>query len=356
MGEPLRIGIIGASADSGWARTSHVPALAATPGAALHAVATSNQASADEAAARFGAVRAFAGSAALAASPEVDLAVVSVKAPAHLDTVTATIMAGRPTLCEWPLGANLAESERLADLARNRGVRGIIGLQSRFAPAAAYARRLIDEGYVGEVQAVSLRAAFSFWGAMLPAAYLGDMAAGANVLTISGGHCLDLMTWLAGDVAEIGGTLSFRHRMGIATDADSPVPITTPDQFTAQGRLCNGALFSAHIVGDAPAEQNFRLRITGTLGQIELTAPGMPEIEPLSLSGYQGEGPLAPLAVPAAYRPFGDDLPSHVENYAHFYTALTGGAALPGFDDAVRLHRLLDAIAISSTTGARQTL
>ena len=43
-------------------------------------------------------------------------------------------------LCEWPLGANLAEAEEMAGLARQRSLKTVVGLQARSDPTILYAR------------------------------------------------------------------------------------------------------------------------------------------------------------------------------------------------------------------------
>lgn len=55
----LRVGIIGASADRGWAREPHVPAVQLLAGVELTAVAISSQETADAAATAFGAKKAY---------------------------------------------------------------------------------------------------------------------------------------------------------------------------------------------------------------------------------------------------------------------------------------------------------
>ena len=353
----VRVGIVGASADSGWARYSHIPAIAASPHMELAAVATSNEASARKAASTFKAPRAFVGTAALAACEAVDLVVVSVKAPEHEAAVNAAIAAGKSVLCEWPLGANGEEAARMTTLARSRHLLSVAGLQGRFSPIAVQARQLIDSGYLGEIQAVSLRASYSFWGRNVLSAYFADERSGVNVLSISGGHCLDMMTYLCGDVAQVSGVLSYRHKEGFAADTQRSVVISAPDQFAAQGCLSNGAVFAAHVIGDAPSGQDFRMRITGTKGQLILDAPGMPEIAPLTLTGCQGASPLATLATAAAGPGTSQHAPESTANYLAFYEKFaTGQDELPSFEDALKLHRLLDAIHLSSRTGARQTL
>lgn len=56
MARALRVGIIGVSAEGGWARESHVPAVHNLAGLELAAVASSDQAKAKAAAKAFGAM------------------------------------------------------------------------------------------------------------------------------------------------------------------------------------------------------------------------------------------------------------------------------------------------------------
>src|SRR5207249_11512965 len=58
--------------------------------------------------------------------------------------------------CEWPLGNGLQEAEKLAALAKKKGVLAVAGLQARSAPSVAYVRDLIRQGYVGEVLSTTL--------------------------------------------------------------------------------------------------------------------------------------------------------------------------------------------------------
>ena len=39
----------------------------------------------------------------------------------------------------------------MADLARQKGVRNLVGLQAREAPAIKYLKELVEQGYVGDV-------------------------------------------------------------------------------------------------------------------------------------------------------------------------------------------------------------
>jgi predicted dehydrogenase len=86
----------------------------------------------------------------------VDLVVVTVKVPAHVELVRAALDAGKHVYCEWPLATTAAEAADLAEAARRAGVHAVVGLQARFAAAVERARRLIAEGAIGTVLSANL--------------------------------------------------------------------------------------------------------------------------------------------------------------------------------------------------------
>src|ERR687897_3886461 len=131
MTDKIRVGIVGATVTqggSGWGANSHVPALRALPDFELKAVCTAHEDTAKASAAAFGAELAFHDIEQMVAHPEIDLVVVSVKVPIHYELVMAALRAGKDVFCEWPLGANLAEAEEMAGLARERSLRTMVGL------------------------------------------------------------------------------------------------------------------------------------------------------------------------------------------------------------------------------------
>jgi predicted dehydrogenase len=58
---------------------------------------------------------AFGSAQELARNEEVDLVVVTVKVPHHLELIRPALEAGKTVFSEWPLGADLAQAEELAD-------------------------------------------------------------------------------------------------------------------------------------------------------------------------------------------------------------------------------------------------
>ena len=130
---------------------AHLPALLALPEYVLAAVCTSRPETAEESEKHYGARLAFHDHNEMVNHPDIDLVTVCVRAPLHHSMVMAALGAGKHVFCEWPLGANLAEAEEMASLARAKDVRHMIGLQARGEAAVIRIRELLAEGYVGEV-------------------------------------------------------------------------------------------------------------------------------------------------------------------------------------------------------------
>src|SRR4051812_22664319 len=149
----LKVGIVGLQAGRSWASRAHIPALRAlSESYEIAGVANTSLASAERAIAETGlSSQAFANVTEMLASPDIDIVAITVKVPHHLELTKAALQAGKHVYCEWPLGNGLAEAVEMADLARTRGLLGAVGTQAPLAPEIDHMKRLIADGFVGEV-------------------------------------------------------------------------------------------------------------------------------------------------------------------------------------------------------------
>ena len=166
---PIRVGLIGASPDRGWAASAHIPALLALPQFTLAAVCTTRHQSADAVARKFGIPLALADAHAMIARPDIGLVIVTVKVPAHRALVLAALAAGKHVFCEWPLGLNTAEAEEMLAAARRSGVCHMVGLQGRAHPVLIRVRELVEQGHVGKLLSCTLVSSLATWGPSPPA-------------------------------------------------------------------------------------------------------------------------------------------------------------------------------------------
>ena len=361
MADKIRVGIVGATVTqggSGWGANAHVPALKALADYELKAVCTAHADTARASQEAFGAELAFHDIDDLVSSPEIDLIVVSVRVPGHYDLVKTAEQAGKAVFCEWPLGANLTEAEEMARMARERSLRTVVGLQGRSDPTLMYARELIQDGYIGEVLTANLT---MISGAQLDRGagriWQGQRSNGANTLTISGGHNMDAMCMVLGELTEVTARVTTRIKEWTATETGERVAVDAPDNIIAAGQFAGGAEAAIHIAAVPSNPSGSRLEIYGRDGALLITNRGSLSIGPNQLYGGRGKEALAEMAVPDRFTVAPEGTPAGsprnvAQAYARFADAFAGQDAFePDFDLAVRRHRLIDALERSSESG-----
>lgn len=367
---PIGVGIVGLSAGAGWAGTAHVPALAALPGAyELRALSTSSPESAKAAGEKFGVPLAFGSVEELVERDEVDLVVVSVKVPHHLELVMAALAADKMVLSEWPLGNGTAEAEEMAAFATSRNLRGFVGLQARLAPPVRYLHDLVADGYVGQVLSTSVIASGPHWGATFDDrhAYLADRANGATLMSIPFGHTMDGLASVLGEFTQLSATLANRRPEIHHTGTGMTLQRNVDDQIAVTGLLESGAVASVHYRGGVARSTNFLWEINGTEGDLLVTGDsGHLQFGQVTIHGARGKATeLGELPVPARYD---ENVPAlaHARDtmaytvahaYAQMHADLTQGThTAPDFAHAVRRHRFLDHVEHAATTGERRPI
>src|SRR5437016_2781894 len=269
----IRVGIIGANPDRGWAAQAHIPALQSLPDDfEITALSTTRRESADVAGKLFGVPAAFDNHQDLVTSQTVDVVAVTVKVPHHLELATAALEAGKAVYCEWPLGNGLGEAETLAALAKKKGVLAVAGLQARSAPAVTYVRDLIKQGYVGEVLSTTLVGSGMGWGPTVEPfnVYMNDKKNGATMLSIGLGHAADALCHCLGEVRELSATMTVRRKTFTIAGTSERKTMTADDQVCVIGLLEGGAAFSIHYRGGVSRGTNLIWEINGTEGDRQL--------------------------------------------------------------------------------------
>src|SRR5438046_5047149 len=245
----IRVGIIGANPDRGWAAVAHIPALKSlSDDFEITTLSTSRRQSADAASKLFGVPVAFDNHKDLVNRADVDVVAITVKVPYHLELATAALDAGKAVYCEWPLGNGLKEAQTLAALAKKKGVLAVAGLQARSAPAVAYVRELIKQGYVGEVLSTTLIGSGMGWGPTVEPfnVYVNDKRNGATMLSIGLGHAADALCHCLGEVRELSATMTMRRKTFTIAGTGQSAPMTTEDQVAVTGLLQGGVAFAIH--------------------------------------------------------------------------------------------------------------
>src|SRR5712672_3034787 len=360
------VGIIGVSPVWGWAATAHIPALRALPNYEIRALSARTRESARTVGEMFGVRAVFSDHEELVTQPDIDVVAVTVKVPHHRELVSAALAAGKAVYCEWPLGRDLDDARAMAALAAERGVRTIVGLQGRQAPAIQFVQELLGDGYVGEVLSTTIVGVSLAGDTVINAnAYMLDNDNGANLLTIAVGHSLDTLNHVLGEFADLSALSDLRRPHITIEETGEQIRKTASDQIALSGTLASGATASVHVREAVAGGTGFLWEINGTDGTLRITAAAAhPQIFPLTVTGAHGRNEPAELAAPAALAQKWPALSSLQgapafnvgRAYAAFAADIDNGThSVPDFADAVRRHEVIAAIERSAAAAERVT-
>lgn len=358
---PVRVGIIGANPDIGWAAQTHLPIVDALGGFELAAVATTRRESAQAAADRYGAKRFYTDPAALIADPDVELVTISVKCPDHKDLVHQALDSGKHIYCEWPLASNARDAEEICAHAQQTDGHYVIGLQAMAAPAMRYARDLIAQGYIGTVESVVVRYVVSTGKPERSARhlYLFDPAAGAGVLGIHTGHALSGALMMIGGLTSVSASMQTRNPSLKIVETGEYFDTTEPDHIALAGINDDNVMLLGEVHYSHYRDPFSTMAILGSDAALRIaTRPWPPpshervSLQTGDLHLYvtrDGEGSFEEIEIPPAYFTAPPGIPDQGRSVAQMYALLArdlreGTRTAPDFGVAVRMHHVLAAV------------
>lgn len=193
----VRVGIVGL----GWGQLQ-AEAFTRTNHARLVAVCDVDAARVESLGKHFNLTKTYTDYRELIQDTDVDLVSVAVPPELHKPVILAAISAGKHVLSEKPLGLNLVQAREMEECAQTRKIVHAVDFEMRYLPALAYAKELIDEGYIGELLRVDVEMGMERpWGEHM--SWAADDARGGGVLREVGSHFIDALVWMFGDVKEI---------------------------------------------------------------------------------------------------------------------------------------------------------
>lgn len=201
-----------------------MPGFALAKNCKVTALSRRNITEAKKSAAEYGIPLAFDSVADLCASPEVDAVLVTTPNSLHLADVLDAVDAGKPVLCEKPMGMNADECRQMVKAARHKGVLFGVAHVFRFNESVRGLREWVAEGKIG--QPIFARSEFSFFAdPSHPRKWLYDAKlAGAGPIFDVGVHCIDTLRYILQDeVVRVSATAVSDERSG---DVESAASLT----------------------------------------------------------------------------------------------------------------------------------
>jgi predicted dehydrogenase len=351
----IRIGIVGANADVSWAKLSHVPAIKGLPGARLAAVATRNEHSARQAAEAFGADSWFSDPFAMVRDDQVDVVTIAVNVPAHRDLVLAALDAGKAVYCEAPLGRSVSEAEEMAYATRSQHT--AIGLQGRLNPSVRRAAQLISSGKIGRPLSARIVCSTVGFGPEMHFAhdFYNKASSGANLLTINGGHTLDVVEAVLGPIVEVDARTEILWPIVKLIETREERPRETADYAGVLGKTHSGAVFTVDLsAGVAPKNARSTFEVRGSEGWLSLTSnhPYSFQAGDLELTSSHAFAIPEPAAVSGGFMGAAINVG---EVYAQLCRDIRAGSYdTPGFEHALHNARLIEAVMRAAERGERQ--
>ena len=166
------------------------------------AVASRDQARAEEYAAEHGIGRAHGSYEALLADDEVDAVYISLPNSMHVEWSVRALEAGKHVLCEKPLSRHPADVERAFDAADRAGRSLTEAFMYRHNPQTARLKQLVDGGEIGELRVI--RAVFSFTVTDEANIRLAADLEGGALMDV-GCYCVSASRLLAGEPERVYG-------------------------------------------------------------------------------------------------------------------------------------------------------
>jgi predicted dehydrogenase len=314
------------------------------------------------------------------ARDDIDIVDISVPTYLHHDIAVAAAKAGKHIFCEKPFTLTVEEARSAYEAAEAAGIVHYLNHNYRRVPAVRLAKRLIDEGLIGDI--------FHWRGAYLQdwivdpdfplTWHLRADRAGAGPHYDLNSHSVDLARYLVGDIKAVSAmTKTFIKERplpgeGAATfsagsgDGSEYGEVTVDDAAFMLAEFANGALGSFESSRFAPGRKNYNyFEIYGSKGSIVFNLERMNELQLyLRDDPAYAQGFRTILATEGDHHDYIASWwpPGHIIGYEHefhhavkdFLDAIAQGTEIaPNFHDGLKEMEVLAAGLESAKTGQR---
>jgi predicted dehydrogenase len=328
-----------------------------------------NEAAVRAAAAKYGWQECATDWRAVLERPDIGMVDVSSPGDTHHPIAVAAAKAGKHIFCEKPLANNLEQALEMAEAAEKAGVKAMVNFNYRYVPAVQLAKRLIQEGKIGEIR---------HWRGVYLQDWIIDPefplvwrlrkeVAGSGALGDIAAHNIDLARYLVGEFVEVAAAdKTFIKERPLpaggegawgAAGAGGRGEVTVDDAVVIIGRLENGALATIEATRFAGGRRNYNyFEVNGSKGSLVFNLERMNELQYYSLEDpdyIQGFRLIqvtgSQFAYASAWWP-----PGHIIGYEHtfvhslyeFLCAIgENREPVPNFRDGARTQAVLETVA-----------
>lgn len=190
------------------------------------------------------------------AEADIDAVIVSTNDQSHCELSVKALRAGKHVLCEKPMALTIEECEEMVKAEDESGKKLMIGQICRMTPGFIEAKRLLDEGVIGELFYAESTYAHDYSPFTNKNTWRGDPL---RHIVIGGAcHAIDLLRWIAGNPSE---TTAYSNSK-VLTD------IPTDDCTVAIFRFPNNVIGKMFTSSGCKRPYTMRTQLYGTKGTI----------------------------------------------------------------------------------------
>lgn len=131
------------------------------------------------------------------ADPEIEVVDICTPTFLHREQVEKAAQAGKQVICEKPIALTVEDAEAIVEAVRRAGVKFMVAHCLRFWPEYATAKRLIEEGTIGEPLAVTASRYSPFPGWTWTSWILDPKRSGSATTDLLI-HDFDMVSWILG--------------------------------------------------------------------------------------------------------------------------------------------------------------
>jgi predicted dehydrogenase len=172
-------------------------------------------------------------------------------------------------LCEKPMAASAAEARDMHRLVEEAGLRHAVNFQSRYLPHHSRFKELIDQGYVGELESVSITGYRMPWRVrrQQERGWVDDGERASGLLNAVGSEYVDMLRWCFGEFDAVCGALT-------SPAAQRELPGGRESSFSIILRFVSGASATVHIVSAATVTLGDEIVASGDDGLLVAQSDG----------------------------------------------------------------------------------
>ena len=296
MNRPIRIGVLGAGMIStcGWGVLPNLGPISNR--VQITAITSPTREKRENVARQYDIPRTFASLDEMLAGADIDAVLNLTPIPEHDWTSKRILEAGKHLVTEKPITATIEAASELIDLARSKDLLIISSPPRMVDPTRIVAKRLIQEGAIGQVAFAKVRSSHAGPAAMSwPSDPAWSYQQGAGPLLDLGVYGLQEITGILGParrVTAVAGQLTRTRTVVGGSHAGAVIPVTTDDNILITLDFGNAVFAQVDCTFSVRASQSPPVEIFGLDGTIvihESTGEG-PRIELYRADTTTGKG------------------------------------------------------------------